>query len=330
MPARNCETRPVSWRIHRNTALAEIVKTEGYQIWPMWIGFLTHRDNLGFFDGGSGTLKDAFFPHDSNITLEKIVSMKRALHDAGLIIIYNVDGIEYVLCPKISNFNKLTGNLSDQTTYPSPSKDVITAWEQRFNEVFTPIIRCTDDVRTPFKHRKDSVPTEGKGEGKGQDKGKSKDYTSTIEKFFFSIDPKWFKTLQAAYPKVNLTTEFEKMKAWLVSNPEKAKKNIKRFAVNWLSRNKPESSSGSAPAKFIITDKMLEDRLGKIATKPMIKKLMQEIPQTLWWKVDQYLRKRYKGSNGSSFAEAERELVAEVQEGKDHLARLTSGIGKTA
>lgn len=318
MPARNCETRPVSWRIHRNTALARAVKKEGYEIWAMWVGFLTHRDNLGFFDGGNGTLKDAFFPHDDTINFEKITNMKKALHDEGLIILYQVDGIEYVLCPKVNNFNKLTGNLSDHTDYPAPPKDVITAWEQRMNDVYTPLIRCTDDVRT-----------EGKGKGQDKDKGKSKNYTVTVEKFFSSIDPKWFKTLQTAYPKVNLTAEFEKMKAWLVSNPEKAKKNIKRFAFNWLSRNKPESApAGSGPAKLIITDQLLEGRLGKIATKPMIKKLMQEIPQTLWWKVDQYLRKRYPGSNGSSFAEAERELIAEVREGKDRLANLTKDVGK--
>lgn len=225
MPARNCETRPISWRIHRNKELSEVVKSEGYQIWTMWIGFLTHRDNLGFFDGGNGTLKDAFYPHDSNITLEKIDSMKRALHNVGLIILYEIEGIEYVLCPKISNFNKLTGNLSDQTTYPAPPKDVITAWEQRFNEVFTPLIR-----------RIDNVPTEGKG----KDKGKIKH----------------------------------------------------------------------------IDEKLINSRLGRIATKDMIKALLRESPQEEWWKVSKFLTKRYPDGGDRSCAEAERELIKELREKK--------------
>ena len=222
MPARNCETRPVSWRTNRNKAVADVVKKEGYEAWPMWIGFLTHRDNLGFFDGGNGTLKDAFFPHDSNITLEKIDSLKRALADVGLIILYKIEGIEYVLCPKISNFNKLTGNLSDQTTYPAPPKDVITAWEQRFNEVFTPLIR-----------RIDNVPTEGKG----KDKGKYKN----------------------------------------------------------------------------IDEKLINSRLGRIATKDMIKALLKEIPQNQWWKVNKFLTKRYPDGGDRGFVEAEREVIKEMR-----------------
>jgi len=229
MPARNCETRPISWRIHRNKELAEVVKTEGYQIWTMWIGFLTHRDNLGFFDGGNGTLKDAFYPHDSNITLEKIDSMKKALHSVGLIILYEIEGIEYVLCPKISNFNKLTGNLSDQTTYPAPPKDVITAWEQRFNEVFTPLIRCMDGVRTLLIRRPNAVRTE--------DKGKDKN----------------------------------------------------------------------------IDDKVINSRLGRIATKDMIKAFLREVPQSQWWKVSKFLTKRYPDGGDRSFAEAEREFIKETR-----------------
>jgi hypothetical protein len=237
MPARNCETRPVSWRTHRNKELAEVVQTEGYQVWTMWMGFLTHRDNLGYFDGGNGTLKDAFFPHDSNITLEKIDSMKRALHDKGLIILYEIESIEYVLVPKISNFNKLVGNLSDHTTYPAPPKDVITAWEQRTNAVYTPLIRCIDDVKTPYKHRTDGVRTEGKGKGQGKDKENH----------------------------------------------------------------------------IHLDEKLINSRLGKIATKDMIKACLREFHPSVWWKIGKFLTKRYPSGGDRSFAEAEREFLKETR-----------------
>ena len=341
MPIRNCITRPVSWKTHRNKALSEAVLElgnsygdilKGFIVWPMWIGFLTHRDNCGFFNGSPGSLREDFYPHHPEVTIDEVRKVRDVLADRGLIIVYQVEGLDYVLVPKVSKYSKIVGNISDKSDFPPPPEEVIKAWEQRFNEVYTPLVRRIYSESTADEQRTNDVLTESKSKRESKDKSKreSKNYTTAVEKFFSSIEPKWFKTLQAAYPKINLTTEFEKMKAWLVSNPDKEKKNIKRFAVNWLSRNKPEAPAGSGPDKFIITDKMLEDRLGKIATKPMIKKLMQEIPQTLWWKVDQYLRKRYPGSNGSSFAEAERELIAEVREGKDRLASLTSGIGKVA
>ncbi|MHB8155051.1 MAG: hypothetical protein ACYDFR_03235 [Candidatus Omnitrophota bacterium] len=319
MPARNVKGRLVYWKISQSQQLAKV------SVWAklLFTWFIPNVDNLGRADANPHIVKGTIFPLDQEITPERCKELIKELHDAGLIILYSVKGLDYFCIPKITSYQKLAGNMTEFSDYPCPKDEDVISWEQRFSEVYTGTYKCEPD-----KHDV-SYKGQGKSKVEGKSQSQGKEYTTSVEKFFSSIDPKWFKTLQAAYPKVNLTTEFEKMKAWLVSNPEKAKKNIKRFAVNWLSRNKPESSSGSAPAKFMITDQLLETRLGKIATKPMIKKLMQEIPQTLWWKVDQYLRKRYPGSNGSSFAEAERELVAEVREGKDHLARLTIGIGKT-
>jgi len=342
MPIRNCMTRPVSWKTHRNKALSEAVLElgnsygdvrKGFIVWPMWIGFLTHRDNCGFFNGSPGSLREDFYPHHPEVTIDEVRKVRDVLKDRGLIIVYQVEGLDYVLVPKVSKYSKIVGNISDKSDFPPPPEEVIKEWEARFNEVYTPLIRRTNDENTPDEQRMNDVSTESKSKRESKSKNKSKkeskNYTTAVEKFFNSIDPAWFKTLQAAYPKINLTVEFGKMKAWLVSNPDKEKKNIKRFAVNWLSRNKPEGSPiPSGEGKVIITDNMLENRLGRIATKDMIKKLMKEIPQTLWWKIDQFLKRRYPGSNGSTFAEAQRELVAEAREGKDRLTVLTGGIGK--
>jgi len=76
----------------------------------------------------------------------------------------------------------------------------------------------------------------------------------------------------------------------------------------------------------VITDRQLEERFGRIATKEMIKGYLKTIPQEGWWMVDKYLRKRYKESNGID--EVERELIAEARKNQDQLAGLTAGIGK--
>jgi hypothetical protein len=168
MPARNCKTRPVSWKTHRNKALADaVVKMgkyykdfkKGFIVWPVWIGFLTHRDNVGYFDGAAGIVRDNFFPHftgDSGypeVTSDEVKVIRDILAEVGLIIKYQINGIEYVLVPKVSNWSRIIGNISDKTDFPIPPKDVITAWEQRFNEVYTPLIRRIDDVPPESKSK---------------------------------------------------------------------------------------------------------------------------------------------------------------------------------
>lgn len=68
----------------------------------------------------------------------------------------------------------------------------------------------------------------------------AQDYIKRVNDFFNALEPEWLGEVKKAFPQVNLPAELNKMKAWLISNPDKPKKNIKRFAVNWLSRNKSD------------------------------------------------------------------------------------------
>ena len=63
----------------------------------------------------------------------------------------------------------------------------------------------------------------------------------------------------------------------------------------------------------VVTDTFLNERLGRIANRDQIKAVLREIPEAIWWRVDQFLRRRYPASNGAGFAEAERELKIEIQ-----------------
>lgn len=74
-------------------------------------------------------------------------------------------------------------------------------------------------------------------------------------------------------------------------------------------------------------DRIIESKLSAIATKEMIKKIMVDVPENLWWKVDAYLKKRYPGG-GNGFAEAEREINNERRENMGNLKGLMAGIGK--
>ena len=61
-------------------------------------------------------------------------------------------------------------------------------------------------------------------------------YTQRVERFFEAIDPTIMDVWKEAYPNINVKTELIKIKAWLISNPNKAKKDFKKFVNNWLSR----------------------------------------------------------------------------------------------
>jgi len=64
---------------------------------------------------------------------------------------------------------------------------------------------------------------------------------------FFSVNEKQHKKYKKAYPKVDLIKEYEKMSAWLESNPtkRKTKTGYPRFINNWLAKaNTAKGDSG--------------------------------------------------------------------------------------
>ena len=63
---------------------------------------------------------------------------------------------------------------------------------------------------------------------------KPKPYKEKIENFFATIDVEWLSSLRKAYPNVDIDTELDKAKMWLLSNSPK--RNLKKFTNNWLAK----------------------------------------------------------------------------------------------
>ena len=59
-------------------------------------------------------------------------------------------------------------------------------------------------------------------------------YKEKVENFFVSIDADWVKLLQEAYPNVDIDSELNKAKMWLLSNTPK--RNLKKFVNNWMAK----------------------------------------------------------------------------------------------
>lgn len=61
-------------------------------------------------------------------------------------------------------------------------------------------------------------------------------YADSVDDFFISLQTDWFIQAKKAYPGVNLKTEVERARMWLISNPQKPKKQFMRFLNGWLAR----------------------------------------------------------------------------------------------
>ena len=59
-------------------------------------------------------------------------------------------------------------------------------------------------------------------------------YKEKVENFFANIDAEWLSSLAGAYPNVDIDTELNKAKMWLLSNSPK--RNLKKFTNNWLAK----------------------------------------------------------------------------------------------
>ena len=87
-----------------------------------------------------------------------------------------------------------------------------------------------------------------------------------IPKINFSIETRSWENItdedvsiwEKAYPAVDITQELSKMADWLISNPEKKKKNYRRFITNWLSR--AQERGGSKGNKQIIASRVGEQK----------------------------------------------------------------------
>ncbi|MBI5872723.1 MAG: hypothetical protein HZB36_01070 [Candidatus Omnitrophica bacterium] len=171
MSSRNAEKRPVAWKISYNRELAEISKEMGFEVWPFFIGCITSRDNLGRLEGDEYQLKGMFFPDTRypQVAVEKVRQIRDALVEKGLIIVYVVKDVKYIMLPKIGEYSDIVGNMSPNSVYPDPPADVIKMWEQRMNDVYTP----AKSVNTSSKRKSSEVEVEGKVEDKDFKKKRS-------------------------------------------------------------------------------------------------------------------------------------------------------------
>ena len=94
---------------------------------------------------------------------------------------------------------------------------------------------------------------------------KPQPYKEKVENFFATVDVEWLQALRKAYPNVEIDTELDKIKMWLLSNSPK--RNLKKFTNNWLAKamgQKQNIQKEAAPLykKHKAPDSFIRERMG--------------------------------------------------------------------
>lgn len=168
MPSRNVEGRIIKWRICQDKRVNSLDDP-----WAMlaYTWMIPSADNLGRLEGDPDLLASMIFPRQRHIiTAERMAEILQALHDAGLIFWYEVNGERYVQFPPESwnRHQKIVGNMSRESDFPDPPEEEFRAWYEH--------VRSRSNAYERVHTRSDHVQTrspEGKGrekEGKGRER----------------------------------------------------------------------------------------------------------------------------------------------------------------
>ena len=162
-----------------------------------------------------------------------------------------------------------------------------------------------------------------KDKDKEEDKDKSKSSKTRHLSFVFLTD-KEFEELKGGLGEKQTQDLIERLNDYIGSTGKKYKSHYHTIK-NWARRDIQSTPQVKQPQEDY--DKVICADLSKIATKDMIKKVMDKVPNQLWWKIDRFLQKRYP-AGGGSFEIAQREKMAELRDNQDKVRGLVNGIGK--
>lgn len=126
------------------------------------------------------------------------------------------NGEYYVTHSESTMYPKCIQNVSKMDTQDSIGKDSI----EKNNTV--------NSMLGTIKHRSEPPPKQ--------------DYSSFVNEFFSTLKQQdWYKDLQEAFPDVAADATFARARLWLLANPRRRKKDLKRFLYNWLAKEQDKA-----------------------------------------------------------------------------------------
>ena len=137
-----------------------------------------------------------------------------------------------------------------------------------------------------------------------KEKRKEEIYFDFKERKYFNIRDEDMSGWKDAYPACDIGTELKKMREWLLANPEKKKKNYRRFIVNWLIRTQER---GGTPKQQIQWKG--ENTVGQSQQRPT--KEQEEFYRAREKKLDE-LNERYRPEFEQAKKDADMKAIGQI------------------
>lgn len=213
----------------------EDIKDLPYEVRLFFAGLWCYADKEGRLEDRPERLKIEIMPYDNKFDVNKALELlekPKRVSKRPFILRYEINGDKYIQILSWGKHQRPHHTEAD-STIPEPPKEVL-------NSINNGLITVNERLQTAG---------EGEGNGKGNGKGKyiapsRKNSSEPFSKITFNFQIKKWENItnedieiwKEAYPACDIELELKRMRAWLIDNPQKKKKNYRRFIGSWLSR----------------------------------------------------------------------------------------------
>lgn len=197
----------------------------------VWAYLITYVDDYGRGSADPELLKGFVFPRRKGITEGQIQKALTDLANAGMIVLYEVDGDSFLYFPNWSKHQRIQ---TKQSKFPEPNKVTASHGE-------SPQVTASHGESPPEVE----VEVEGEEEGEveyicAEPESDSAPVVTIIlnDGSEYPVSQSYVDEMQKLYPAVDVMQELRAMKAWCINNQKKrkTKSGVNRFINSWLSR----------------------------------------------------------------------------------------------
>lgn len=133
MGIRNCETRPLSWKLDLSSKINAV--SESAEL--LYRKMERSMDNVGRINGDPGDLKALLYPLRSEVTAAEVAFSLYQLQVAGLVVWYLKNGQAACQLTWHWDHSKLVGNMRFESDFPDPDLPAVNLCMNTFTPVLT-------------------------------------------------------------------------------------------------------------------------------------------------------------------------------------------------
>ena len=212
----------------------------------LWVGLITHADNVGRGDARAAILKGQIFPLREKVRDSDIQKGLQALATNGSIFLYEVSGKPFYAFPNWREHQRLR---NESSKFPAPPQLAATRGEP-------PQLAATRGLEEEGKGREEEEEEEVEGKYICTEPQSAAVLTLSLnDGTEYPITQEYIDQMQELYPGVDVLQAFRSMKAWCINNPKKRKtaRGIKAFIGNWLAKEQDRGGKAKQTGRKVTT-----------------------------------------------------------------------------